>query len=139
MGTSQLHFYDQSDDGESGTPSMCFHYNVNGQYSVIIVALCAILHQKKSTVCCCVTCKLFPASEVLIISITIMLFGRVFVAFGFFAVSHYQSVKAAGADVFLRTPHEAGKLRLLLIRREHRTALFYDLITTDVNFRKVTK
>lgn len=80
--TFQLHFYDQSDDRESGMASMWFRYNVNGQYSVIIVALCTILHQK-STVCCCITCKLFPVSEVLIISITIMLFGCIFVALGF--------------------------------------------------------
>lgn len=38
---------------------------------------------KKSTVCCCITCKLFPVSEVLIISITIMLFGYILVALGF--------------------------------------------------------
>lgn len=68
-----------------------------------------------------------------------MLFGCIFVALGLFAVSHYQSVKAARADVFKLTPHGAGKLGLLLICWEWSTVLFYDLITTDVNFRKVTK
>lgn len=93
MDTFQPHLYDQSDDRESGTPSMWFHCNGNGQYSAIIII-------KKSTVCCCITCKLFPVSEVLIISISIMLFGCISVALGFFAVSHYQPVKAARADVF---------------------------------------
>lgn len=41
------------------------------------------LATKKRTVCRCITCKLFPVSEVLITSITIMLFGCIFVAFGF--------------------------------------------------------
>lgn len=47
-GTFQLHFYDLSDERESGTLSMSFHSNVNGQCSVIILDLCTILHQKSS-------------------------------------------------------------------------------------------
>lgn len=83
--------------------------------------------------------KSFPVSEVLIISIIIKLFGCIFVALGFFAVSHYQSANAARADVSSLAPHEeAGKLRLLLIQWESGAA-FYDLITADVNFTMVTK
>lgn len=37
MDTFQPHLYDQSDDRESGTPSMWFHCNGNGQYSAIII------------------------------------------------------------------------------------------------------
>ena len=83
MDTFQPHFYDQSDERESSTPSMCFHYNVNGQCSVTSVALCTILHQTKSTVCRCMTCAFLPASAILIISITIMLFGCVLLPLAF--------------------------------------------------------
>ena len=47
----------------------------------------------------CVTHELFPVSEVLIISITIMLFGSIFVALGFLLPSITSLFKAAIADV----------------------------------------
>lgn len=50
---------------------------------MILSSACVYVLLKKTPLCCCRTCKLFPVSDILIISVTIMLFGHVFVAFGF--------------------------------------------------------
>lgn len=86
-----------------------------------------------------ITHDLFPVSEVLIISVTIMLFGCIFVALGFFLspiTGLLKQPEQMFADILL---HEAGKLRQLLIQWDCSTVLFYDLITTDMNFRRMAK
>lgn len=86
-------FYDQWEDRESVMPSVWFQFNVNGQYSVIIMALCSILHQKSTVFAVALHVHYF-------LSLKSWLLQLQPCCPWLFAVSHYKSVKAARADVF---------------------------------------
>lgn len=102
------------------------------------ICICMYIHTHKTTVCCCITLQVISC----LWSPDYFNYNQVVWLYcccpWLFAVSHYQSANAARADVFSLAPHEAGKLRLLLIQWES-SAAFYDLITADVNFTMLTK
>lgn len=85
----------------------------------------------------CIAFELFLVPKTMFFSITIMLFAVFCVAFGFFPVSHYQSVGSKSRC--LADSSQARQTWVAVNIVGPCTVSFYDLITTDVNFRKVSK